>query len=730
MPLLFALTLCLGALLLFSVQPMIAKMVLPLLGGSPSVWTTCMLFFQVFLLLGYAYAHLGVAVVGIRKHAILHVILLFGVFAALPFGIAETAARDLASQSAPAFALLRQLTVVVGLPFFVVSTTAPLLQRWYALSGHRTASDPYFLYGASNLGSLIALLGYPLVVEPALPLARQTQLWAWGYRLLALLILTCAALICRRRDVSESGGGIPVDHLPFPRRAHWVALAFIPSSLMLGLTTYLSTDIAPVPLLWVVPLALYLLTFILSFARTSSVLHPFVLRVFPGSMMVLALVLGLGLVQPFWVPLHLLTFFLGAMVCHGELARTRPEVRHLTAFYLAVAVGGALGGVFNALVAPVLFNRIAEYPLALMLVCLMLPARRKAGSIPGSLARDLAIPAIILTVTASLVTGLVGDTGSGVGVLGSMLASGLVLLACWTHRSRPIRFGLSLGAVLFASGLSAGVNGRVLFQERNFFGVSQVTEDAKSRSHRLFHGRTLHGQQSLDPAWRREPLSYFRRHGPIGQVFDLFQAKHVKPRVAIVGLGAGTLACYARAGEEWTFYEIDPAIVRIAGDPHYFTFLADSLADRQNVVLGDAKIQLGAAPSESYGLVVLDAFSADAVPIHLLTREALRLYRSKLAPGGILAFQITNRYVDLDPVLGALARDAGLGCRIAYDLHLSSEEIRSGKQRSIWAIMSEREADLDALAKDPLWKAPKQAAGAVWRDDFSDLASHLLLRPR
>jgi len=710
---------------------MIAKMVLPLLGGSPSVWTTCMLFFQVALLAGYAYAHVGEVALGVRRHAILHAILLIVVLAVLPFGITEEAARCLTEGSEPVLSLLAMLTVSVGLPFFVVATTAPLLQRWYALSGHRTAKDPYFLYGASNLGSLIALLGYPIVVEPRFPLARQTGLWAWGYWLLAASVMVCGLAVSGRKLASERTNAPSVERLPLRSLGRWIALAFIPSSLMLGVTTYLSTDIAPVPLLWVVPLALYLLTFILGFARTSNVLHRVVIRAFPFALMILAFVLGLGLVQPFWVPLHLLTFFLAAMLCHGELARSRPDVRHLTEFYLAIAVGGALGGIFNGLAAPILFDRIAEYPLALVLACLALPARPgRPASVPRSRVQDGVIPLLIFLGAAALVTGRAGDSGSPLGVLGSMLVSGLVMLVCWTHRSQPVRFGLGVGAILLASGLSAGLNGRVLLQKRNFFGVSQVTDDEKSQSHRLFHGRTLHGQQSLDPARRREPLSYFHKTGPIGQVFDLFHSRGQQPKVAIVGLGVGTLACYAQPGERWTFYEIDPEIVRIASDPRLFTFLADCRAERLDMTLGDARIRLREARGEPHGLIVLDAFSADAVPVHLLTREALSLYRSKLAPGGLLAFQITNRYVDLDPVLGALARDAGLVCRIRYDLKLSPEEAKAGKQRSIWAVMAQNETDLGTLREDPRWKVPKRTTEAAWRDDFSDLARHLLLRPR
>lgn len=739
MPLLFALTLCLGSALLFSVQPMIAKGILPLLGGSPAVWTTCMLFFQGMLLLGYVYAHAIANGLGLRRQAVVHVILLAVPLVLLPTGVLGTTAPPPALARPTAW-LLGRLLVSAGVPFFVVATTAPLLQRWFVETGHPAASDPYFLYGASNLGSMIALLTYPLAIEPHLSLASQGRLWAAGYTLLAAMILVCAAIVASApgrvatASASEFGaGGRPA----LGRWVRWVFLAFVPSSLMLGVTSYLSTDIAPVPLLWIVPLGLYLLSFIVVFARRPVVPHSWMVRALPVGVMGLAFVLGFGLVQPWLVPLHLLTFFAAAMVCHGELARDRPEPRQLTSFYLAIALGGALGGAFNALVAPVVFDRLAEYPLALVLACLVLPPTRTTEGrvrvrVQGrGLWGDVAIVSAIFVLSAAAIRPGTGATAEAFGGFAVMLASGLVFLVGWTHRTRPVRFALGIGAALMASGLSAGVNGRVLYQERNFFGVLQVTDDPRSHSHRLFHGRTLHGEQNLDPGRRLEPQGYYDRSGPIAQVFEILRARPAGPRVAVAGLGAGALACYAEPTQRWTFYEIDPAVVRVASDPRYFTFLRDGRAASFEVVLGDARIRLGEAPDHRYGLIVFDAFQSDAIPLHLLTREALRLDLRKLAPGGILAFHISNRYLDLDPVLGELARDAGLACRVRYDLTLTPGQVRAHKQRTIWAVMAAREADLGPLASDPRWQPPRRRRnGSVWRDDFSNVAEALLFRTR
>jgi spermidine synthase len=729
---LFALTLLVGAALLFVVQPMMAKLVLPLLGGSPAVWNTCMVFFQAALLAGYAYAHATTAWLGARRQAALHAALLLLALCLLPLGIPPGWVHSVPTAADPSPWLLGLLVATVGLPFFAVSTTAPLLQRWFSATGHPTAHDPYFLYGASNLGSLAALLGYPLVVEPNLRLQRQSEAWAFGYGVLMIMILACAAAVWRAprvspRPVGERDDACPrPDHLGSRLWVQWVSLSFLPSSLLLGVTTYISTDLAAVPLLWVVPLALYLLTFILVFARRQVVPHALVLHALPIAVVMLALVICLKTTQAAFIPVHLVAFFVVAMACHGELVKLRPSTGHLTAFYLAISVGGVLGGILNALVAPVVFNWVAEYPLALALACLVLPGRAPTRGTRDRLL-DLAFPAALGLLTAWAVNRFVPSREYEAGGLGFKLAFGLAVFLCYIFKDRPVRFAFGVGAVLLASQISDNIHGRVLYQERNFFGVLRVSRDGEENYHRLIHGNTVHGQQSLDPRRRREPLTYYHRTGPIGQVFAAIAKKLARSDVAVVGLGAGSLACYAESDQRWTFFEIDPAVLRIARDPNFFTYLADCRATSCDVVLGDARLRLRDAPDSGYGLIVLDAFSSDAIPMHLLTREALELYRRKLADGGLIAFHISNRYLDLTRVLRALARDAGLVGRVCHDQNVPPEQLREGKYASSWFVMAARDADLGTLADDPRWEASEPRPGdMVWTDDFSNLAALLV----
>jgi hypothetical protein len=732
--LLFASTMFLSAALLFSVEPMVAKMTLPLVGGSPAVWGTCMVFFQAALLGGYTYAHATTSWLGVRRQAILHAGLILLPLFVLPIGITLDSARSLPPADDPSGWLLGLLLAKVGLPFFVVSTSAPILQRWFASTRHPAAADPYFLYGASNFGSLLALLAYPAVLEPSLRLAQQSGAWAAGYGLLVALTLACAMVVWRghapANPVSQgsepAGGRHP---LQVGLWLHWMALAFIPSSLMLGVTMYLTTDIAAIPLLWVIPLALYLLTFILTFARRPIIPHSWMVRALPMAVVLLALAMSVSSVtQPIFIPLHLVTFFLAAMACHGELVRLRPPRERLTAFYLAMSCGGALGGFFNALVAPIVFNRVAEYPLALVLACLALPKTRSNSDPAWHRLLDWSLPAILGALAWGLIALLQPRPESPQDDLGIKFVIGLAVFACYTFKDRPVRFALGLGAVLLAGGTYTSNFGRGLYQHRDYFGVLRVTYIASGNYHRLIHGHTVHGQQGLDPERRHEPLTYFHRTGPIGQVFDVIDARIARSNVAIIGLGAGTLACYAQPGQRWTFYEIDPIVAMIARNPRYFTFLAESRAASTQVVLGDARLKLRDSPEHGYGLIVLDAFSSDAIPTHLLTREALRLYRGKLAQGGILAFHISNKYINLIPVLGALARDANMNCLVRRDLILAPDVVRNGKEPSIWAVVFSREDDLEGL-EHAKWEPPLiHRHEAVWTDDFSNTVNYLMLR--
>ena len=770
--LLYAVTMFVGATLLFVVQPMAGKMILPLLGGTPAVWSTCMVFFQAALLGGYAYAHASAARLPVRAQTGLHVVLLLLPLAVLPLGV--DAARLRGGEASPVLDVLTLLSFSVGLPFFAVSATAPLLQRWFAHTGHRAASDPYFLYAASNAGSMLALLGYPTLIEPWLPLRghgwlSQTGLWTLGYALLVALIVLCAVVLWRDRAAhgwrpALQGGSDPeptgsadvaravpaTEALGWGRRLRWIALSFVPSSLLLGVTTYATTDIAAVPLLWVLPLAIYLLSFILVFGHWPAWLHELVRKAaFP------ALLVGLFLVISAYRPrlwlvmlLHFALLYLVALACHGEIALDRPSTRHLTEFYLLISVGGALGGLFNALVAPVVFDSLAEYPLAMVLAC-MLVLRRRLGSRRGSLARDLVILVAIVGLAILLDSdtvrvrtdfsfmrrwlGLEGETWSDrlelvEHGLNRLLVYGTPVFLAASLRRRPMFLGVALASALVVVGFADARKEDQIRQARSFFGVVRISRDREEEGYiELRHGTTLHGRQSLDPKRRAEPISYYHRGGPVSQLFDELDGKSGSRRMAVIGLGTGTLAAYARPGDAVTFYEIDRLIREIAFDPKYFTYVTDA-RDRGvslRVELGDARVRLDEVrrerPGERYDVIAVDAFSSDAIPVHLLTREAVRLYLEMLKPDGILTIHISNRYLNLEPVVASLAADAALGGRLIQ--HDDSAE-SAGAARSTWVVLARTQAALGALARSEKWTASPLSldpAVGVWTDDFHNL---------
>ncbi len=732
--LLFGITMFLGAALLFSVQPMIAKMVLPLLGGSPAVWTSCMVFFQASLLAGYTYAHLLTKWFDPRAQAVAHSAVLLLPCWVLPISISPDTIHGLTRDANPMAWLLELLVVTVWLPFFLASTTAPLLQKWFGLTDHPAGKDPYFLYGASNLGSLLALVAYPLLLEPRLSLAQQSQLWAAAYALFAVLTWCCSFLVwqsVRRAAPAHSPaatrhgsakGNHPADssRLTALRRTRWLGLAFVPSSLMLGVTTYLSTDIAAMPLLWVIPLMLYLLSFILAFAKRRVIPETWLLWVLPVAVVALSFTFFFETVElSLALSLHLGTFFLAALVCHGQLAKERPSADHLTEFYLWVSIGGVLGGLFNAVVAPLLFDRLLEYPVALLLLCLLRP-----GGARGTRGRfvywfDGLLPLVVAALLAPAIVLGLRTAGPKPSSLLIALISIPALLFCYSLRKRPMRFALGVGAILLASQFAGSAYGRVVHRDRSFFGIYRVIYNPEYNWHQLAHGNTLHGLQSLYPAHRLLPLAYYHPTGPIGRVFEVFRENPAKPSVAVVGLGAGSLASYAEPDQEWTFYEIDPVVERIARDPRWFSFLHYARAGKLEVVLADGRIGLGEASDEQYGLIVLDAFTSDSIPLHLLTREALALYLRKLAAHGLLALHISNRHLDLQPVLGTLAADAHLIGRVWGDL-----DVAPGKLASQWVVMARQERDLGQIAGDRRWQnLPAAPGAAVWTDDFSNIWS-------
>ena len=719
---LFAATIFLSALLLFWIQLVMAKMLLPRLGGTPAVWNTCMLFFQVLLLAGYSYVLFTTTRLGVRKQAVLHgsLLLLSCLFLRLSFAgnfgsIPET--------GNPALWLFAYLLAAIGLPVFLISTTSPLLQKWFTRTGHASANDPYFLFAVSNGGSLLALVSYPLILEPNATLSRQNQLWVVMYVVFLVLSLACMVVLWKSSPLSkaetESAG---LDHrsvpIPLKRRLYWILLAFIPSSLLFGVTTYITTEIAPTPLLWTIPLAIYLLTFILAFARRNLLPDQLAGSALGGLALLLTLTIAAQATEPTAaiVLLHLCFLFVAGIVCHSRLAADRPKASHLPAFYLCLALGGMIGGLFNTLIAPTIFNTIVEYPLAIVLALLI---RRPSDDY--SIDRfDLILPACIglLTIGLALFVNRY-DVSTGVAI-GIVFGIPLVIIN-HRFRSRPVRFALAVGAVMLGSVVYSETQNRTLYVGRNFFGTLSVAFDEASATRVLYHGNTIHGRQFTDPNLQCEPLSYFHREGPLGQIFDAFNSNPASPNVAVVGLGTGSMACYGRPDQDWTFYEINPAVISIAQTTDYFTYLQKCARAPARIVVGDARLQLQNAPDHHYGLIVLDAFNSDAIPIHLMTEEAIKLYMSKLATGGMLAFHISNRSLKLDTVLADLAKRNNALTIGAVD---GEHDPVRGKDPSEWVVMARHSPAFDTLAQQLNWRLLQgRVESLAWTDDFSNILS-------
>ena len=723
--LLFGLTIFVSSALLFSVQPMIAKMLLPLLGGTPAVWNTCMLFFQAVLLAGYAYALL-VSRWPLRHQLIVQLAVLVVAFISLPIGLSSSWVNSVPPTEDPSLWLLLCLAASVGLPFFIVSSNSPLLQKWFSRTATDSAKDPYFLYAASNAGSLLALLAYPVVLEPYFSLRMQSRMWTVTYAVLLLLVaVNCFFLRNTDQKQIENTSVLPDEKLTVRRRLRWLLLAFAPSSLMLGVTNYITTDIASVPLLWIIPLALYLLTMIFAFSRRNFFSARFGDLVVPGAtifllMMYLADTSGRG--SRMLIFLHLGYFFFAALMCHSQLAEDRPGPQHLAQFYVWLSLGGVLGGIFNAIVAPMLFRAVVEYPLAILLSCLLLPGLKAGPSGVKERRLDFAFPALIGALTAGL--GWFAYNVLPIKMSGSVFVVALPLFVAYPLRKRPLRFALSLGAVVLAAALVTGVGRTTLHAERNFFGVLRVLSDRDRDLHSFLHGSTVHGRQNTTPERRCEALSYYHREGPLGRIFAQFQS--VRPstnraNVAIIGLGTGATISYALPSEKWTFYEINPAVVSIAKSPRYFRYLSDCAAAPVEMVLGDARLKLHSAPDQSYDLLVLDAFSSDAIPVHLMTSQALDLYLSKLAPGGLLVFHISNRNLDLTGVVADLAKTRQLSGLSMLDLMPTQP---NGKDPSHWVVLARNSASFGSLANDKD-ATPLVSSGTedVWTDDFSNILS-------
>jgi hypothetical protein len=726
---LYATALLLSAALLFMIQPMVARMILPFLGGSPAVWNTCLLFFQSLLLLGYLYAHLAGKWLGIKRHMLVHVALIAAALYFLPVTIPAGLLEEPDINPVPQ--VLWVLLLSVGFPFLVLSANAPLLQKWFSATKHRAARDPYFLYSASNAGSLLGLLAYPFWLEPRLSLSEQASFWLYVYIGFFVVAILCGVIlhgsatthVDSPAELDPAGDDAPSStRITLLRRLHWIVLSFIPSSLLLGVTTYITTDLASVPLLWVLPLSLYLISFIVAYQRSSWASHPFIVKRQAFLLIAAAITFFAMATSPAMIllPLHLLAFFVTCLVCHGELAKDRPATQHLTEYYLWISFGGVLGGFFNGFLAPLFFTRVQEYPVAIIIAALVRPRLDASAGTPAGYARDFVWAIALFVIILSVVLWVNGTV-----VISArhahIIIFGLAGLIGLSFARRPLRFGLGISAIMLATSWHNGPYGEVLFTERSFFGVYRAMREPERNLHVIFHGTTLHGAQNLDPEKRLQPLSYYHPSGPVGEAFKALAENASAKPIAIVGLGAGAMACYGKRGQHFVFYEIDELVERIARDQALFTYLQDC-PPRVSVHIGDARLTVARAADQAYGVFVLDAFSGDAIPIHLLTREAVELYLSKLIPDGVLLFHISNRHMDLVPVVDRIAAELKLTAFLRHDAEISGMEQAQGRQPSTWAILARQPKRLAPFRNDSKWQLLNgDRKGELWTDHYANI---------
>ena len=722
--LLFTVTILTGSFLLFLIQPMVARMALPRLGGAPNVWNSAMLVNQALLLAGYYYAH-RLSRLPLRRQAVIHL----GLFAlcalTLPVSLANLAPPSPGNE---AWWVPLLLALSIGPVFFAVSAQAPLMQRWYA--AHSDAGQPWALYAASNLGSFGGLIAYPLLAEPWLALRLQAWVWSTGYVLLLGLIVLCVrarwhAIEAPGTIIPDTAGPSPI---PRPTLGLWIVLAAVPSGLMLSTTTHLTTDIFAMPLLWVLPLGVYLLSYTFAFADRRGPA-----RVISGlAWLGLLTVGGMAAVSYGWmglVPLvcSVVLLFLVCTALHARLYDARPEPAQLTSFYLAMSAGGALGGIFTALIAPLAFDWVWEYPLLMFAAAMLLPRgvlpdwRRVPGLEPAL--RWLALGGLIfaggLLVWWLYQANLFVETrpqrwplALGLGAIG-------LALVPW----RGLVLALLAGVMLAQGGYDTLVDSRAGLRTRSYFGIYTVRNYPKDQLRTMLHGTTLHGEQSTDPARSRTPLAYYGPGSGAAIVFsrahDLFGAR---PRIGVLGLGTGTLTCFAQPSEDWTVFEIDPAVVKLSRNGT-FTYL-QLCTPQVRIALGDARLELAKTPRGSFDLLAIDAFSSDSVPMHLFTHEAFGVYLDALSPKGVMMVHISNNFIDLEPALAAELKSRGLAAAVRDD----NPQRDTDYWATTWVAVSRDPAQIAAIkaaVPGAEWRQPGPPAPAVWHDDYASFLPYV-----
>lgn len=726
--LVYALPLLASAFLLFWIQPLMAKQVVPLLGGAPGVWNTLLLFFQALLLAGYLYSHLLDRIVPPARQGVVHACVLVVSLAALPAGLDAGAAATVPTQSAWPFGwLFAAAAASVGAPFFMLATTAPLMQRWYArVAGDR---DPYVLYAVSNAGSFMALLLFPFLLEPFFGVKGQLSAWSWAYAAFGLSLLVP---VWRTRAFTKTQAAKKSsDKIGWKTQLTWFAFAFIPSSLLHGVSVFITTDIAAIPLLWIVPLALYLLSFVIPFARGARLdterLRRFVLPL-----------TAFTLILPFWVPitdsithifLHLGMVFLLSLGCHAELRRRCPDAGDMTLFYLWVAVGGVTGGFVNVIAAPLVFDMIAEYPLSIALACFaLLPAGVDKGRAAKlSTVLDIVVPVATGAVLV-VIYGLRADTGNYMArelclVLLTCIAGAAALNAA-RHR---LRFALLALSFVVAAGMTTlntlydlGVFGprgedRLVFVDRNFYGVIRVIHNARHNQHIYYNGTVMHAAQNLDG--QNVSPAYF--------LYRLLRQDGIRELpVAIIGMGPGQMLQYSTPENRFEFFELNPVVPMVAQDPALFTFAEDYPVASLDVHIGDGRLNLSRQEDGKYGLIVSTAFNSNTIPFHLLTREALEMYFEKLAPGGVVLFIAPANFFDFTRLFATFGRELGL------EIHYKQVNSRYKRAVTWFALRKTDETgvfgDLPWNTSRGDWKKLQPGSDArIWTDDYYNLPAVL-----
>jgi hypothetical protein len=721
---LFVATILTGSFLLFLIQPMVARMALPRLGGAPNVWNSAMLVYQALLLAGYWYAH-RLSRLSLKRQSRLHLILYAVALVTLPVGLVDLPA---AAPGTEVFWVPALLALSIGPVFFLVSAQAPLMQRWYALDGQ--AGEPWALYAASNLGSFGGLIAYPLLVEPLLPIRAQAWVWSAGYLLLLVLIALCARA---RRGLSEAAPAhavTPAEPIPARRMALWIALAAVPSGLMLSTTTHLTTDIFAMPLLWVIPLGIYLLSFVIAFADRRGAAH----RVTALAWLAMLSIGGLAMVSqgssgllPVIASVALLFFVCVAL--HARLYDLRPAPEQLTTFYLAMSIGGALGGLFTALIAPLVFDWVWEHPLLVLAAAFLLPRERlldwtRLGGLQDEL-KYLAIGSLV--AAAAVLAWFLYDANQLPGdrtLIHWALSAGLALVGLALVPWRPLALAVLVAALLVQGGFETIEDSHKGVRLRSYFGIYTVRDYPSRKLRTLAHGTTLHGQQSTDPALRCLPMSYYGPGSGAGIGFaNASRLFPLRPKLGVVGLGTGSLLGYAKPDQAWTVFEIDQTVLGLSQRRH-FTYLQDC-APQTKVVLGDARIALGQTRAGAFDLLAIDAFSSDSIPLHLFTDEAFGVYLDALSPRGILLVHISNRYIELEPALVAEVTARGLHASVREDAPPPPWVA------STWVAVSRDPDQLRAMAATAPampWRKPGPAAAQVWTDDHASILPYVTWR--